>query len=125
MWPPWRHRDTKEEWRHRVCIVLNATPSSWHCQAHGDGANHGTKVPLWAPTVGTSLGLVAGSPGEAGDKEGGVTPPYHDGIAGAGGQEDVLCPGGDAVAALDELGHVPPHQFDARAGAVGTCAERA
>jgi len=46
--------------------------------------------------------------------------PYHDGVAGAGGQEDVPRLGGDAVATPEEAGHVATHQLDAGAGAVGT-----
>ena len=46
---------------------------------------------------------------------------YHDGVAGAGGEEDVLMAGGDAsVPLLDVAGHVLPDAFDTLAGTVGT-----
>lgn len=59
----------------------------------------------------------ARAPSDAGDRP---MSPYHDGVAGAGGQVDVLGVGGDAVALLQEPRHVLPHQLDAGAGAVGT-----
>ena len=46
---------------------------------------------------------------------------YHDGIAGAGGEVDVVMVGGDAsVPLLDVAGHVPSDAFDTLAGTVGT-----
>jgi len=46
---------------------------------------------------------------------------YHDSVAGAGGQVDVVMVTGDAsVSLLDEVRHVLSDAFDTLAGAVGT-----
>lgn len=77
-------------------------------RGNGPGGWHRARCP--PPGVGG--GVVAGVV---------VSPmsPYHDGVAGAGGQEDVVGLGGDAIATLDVARHVLPHQLDAGAGAVG------
>lgn len=46
---------------------------------------------------------------------------YHDGVAGARGEVDVVWVGGDpAVSLLDVARHILAHALDALAGAVGS-----
>lgn len=122
----------QEAWGHRAAMgtagdTSSPTPPTPPPQTlappfPGAAANCGTKVPLWGPAVGTAgWWHRARAPSDTGD---GPVSPYHDGVAGAGGQEDVLGVGGDAVALLQEPRHVLPHQLDAGAGAVGTWGHR-
>lgn len=122
----------REAWGHRAAMgtagdTSSPTPPTPPPQTlappvPGAAANRGTKVPLWGPAVGTAgWWHRARAPSDTGDSP---VSPYHDGIAGAGGQEDVLGVGGDAVALLQEPRHVLPHQLDAGAGAVGTWGHR-
>lgn len=117
------HSPQREAWGHQG----HAAPSPTSGTARpGAGAKSGTKVPLSPPAVGTARGggTVPGvpPPGWGGVVVGVVVSPmspYHDGVAGAGGQEDVVGLGGDAIATLDVARHVLPHQLDAGAGTVG------